>query len=180
MTNGYIVLTKGDAKLYQHAVEAINLGKPIYFVDAENKTIYFGNKIALEDSNVVINAGNDTITIDASNNVTVTTSGGGGAAYIHTLYCLANFGCTDAVATFTLTSNDATPLTIGDIAALVEADHTLIIHTIFISNIELNSEAPIEDIKYDSSNEYVMWGDRAISGEEPDITWFYDLVSLSM
>lgn len=176
MTNGYIVLTKGDAKLFQHAVEAINLGKPIYFADAENKTIYFGNKITVGDEDLVINAGNDTITIDASNNVTVTTSGGGGAAYVHTLYSRANFNCDNNTATFTLTSNDDTPLTIDDIVAMVEADHTLVINTIGITTNYLQEL----DIKYDSSNNNVVWGDRVISGEEPAIFWFYDLVSKSL
>lgn len=74
MTNGYIVLTKGEPNLYKHAVEAINLGKPIYFVDAENKAIYFGTKIALEDADVVIDAGKYTVTIEADNDVLVTTS----------------------------------------------------------------------------------------------------------
>lgn len=64
MTNGYIVLTKGDAKLYQHAVEAINLGKPIYYADG-NK-VAFVNSIELDSTNVVIKISDKQITV-ASN-----------------------------------------------------------------------------------------------------------------
>lgn len=176
MTNGYIVLTKGDDKLYQHAVEAINLGKPIYFVDAENKTIYFGNTIALSASDVVITAGNSTVTINSSNNVTVTTSGGG-VGFIHTCYGAANFSCLDSLATFTLTSNDDTPLTIADIVALVEAEPTLVIHTL---GIDITDLTYYRSLDIEKSDDNVVWGDRNISGEEPNIHWFYDVVSKSL
>ncbi len=178
MTNGYIVLTKGDSKLYQHAVEAINLGKPIYFVDAENKTIYFGNTIALSGSDVVITAGNSTVTIESDNDVTVTTSGGG-VGFIHTCYGSANFYCSDEIATFTLTSNDDTPLTTTDIVALIVAEPTLIIHTLCITDIAgYDGEPTLLDIE--KSGDDVVWGDRVISGETPDINWFYDVVSKSL
>lgn len=69
MTNGYIVLTKGDSKLYQHAVEAINLGKPIYYADG-NK-VAFVNSIELVSTNVVIKTSDKQITVEADGTETV-------------------------------------------------------------------------------------------------------------
>lgn len=80
MTNGYIVLTKGEPNLYKHAVAAITLGKPIYYADG-NK-VAFVNSIELDSTNVVIKTSDKQITIEADGDVTVTTSGG---LYVHTL-----------------------------------------------------------------------------------------------
>lgn len=61
MTNGYIVLTKGEPNLYKHAIEAITLGKPIYYADG-NK-VAFVNSIELVSTNVVIKTSDKQITV---------------------------------------------------------------------------------------------------------------------
>lgn len=61
MTNGYIVLTKGEPNLYKHAVEAITLGKPIYYADG-NK-VAFVNSIELVSTDVVIKTSDKQITV---------------------------------------------------------------------------------------------------------------------
>lgn len=61
MTNGYIVLTKGEPNLYKHAVEAITLGKPIYYADG-NK-VAFVNSIELVSTDVVIKTSDTQITV---------------------------------------------------------------------------------------------------------------------
>lgn len=63
MTNGYIVLTKGEPNLYKHAVEAITLGKPIYYADG-NK-VAFVNSIELVSTDVVIKTSDKQITVKA-------------------------------------------------------------------------------------------------------------------
>lgn len=68
MTNGYIVLTKGDSKLYEHAVEAINLGKPVYYADG-NK-VAFVNSIELVSTDVVIKTSDKQITVEADGTAT--------------------------------------------------------------------------------------------------------------
>lgn len=68
MTNGYIVLTKGEPNLYKHAVEAITLGKPIYYADG-NK-VAFVNSIELDSTNVVIKTSDKQITVEADGIVT--------------------------------------------------------------------------------------------------------------
>ena len=61
MTNGYIVLTKGEPNLYKHAIEAITLGKPIYYADG-NK-VAFVNSIELVSTDVVIKTSDKQITV---------------------------------------------------------------------------------------------------------------------
>ncbi len=68
MTNGYIVLTKGEPNLYKHAVEAITLGKPIYYADG-NK-VAFVNSIELVSSDVVIKTSDKQITVESDGTVT--------------------------------------------------------------------------------------------------------------
>lgn len=67
MTNGYIVLTKGEPNLYKHALEAINLGKPIYYADG-NK-VAFVNSIELDSTNVVIKTSDKQITVASNDTV---------------------------------------------------------------------------------------------------------------
>lgn len=68
MTNGYIVLTKGEPNLYKHAVDAINLGKPIYYADG-NK-VAFVNSIELVSTDVVIKTSDKQITVEADGTAT--------------------------------------------------------------------------------------------------------------
>lgn len=80
MTNGYIVLTKGEPNLYKHAVEAITLGKPIYYADG-NK-VAFVNSIELVSTDVVIKTSNTQITVASDDTLTEVEKG------------LYRYGCT--------------------------------------------------------------------------------------
>lgn len=64
MTNGYIVLTKGEPNLYKHAVAAIDLGKPVYYADG-NK-VAFVNSIELDSTNVIIKTSDKQITVTSN------------------------------------------------------------------------------------------------------------------
>ena len=68
MTNGYIVLTKGEPNLYKHAIEAITLGKPIYYADG-NK-VAFVNSIELVSTDVVIKTSDKQITVASDGTTT--------------------------------------------------------------------------------------------------------------
>lgn len=68
MTNGYIVLTKGEPNLYKHAVAAIDLGKPVYYADG-NK-VAFVNSIELDSTNVIIKTSDKQITVTSDGSAT--------------------------------------------------------------------------------------------------------------
>ena len=68
MTNGYIVLTKGEPNLYKHAAAAIDLGKPVYYADG-NK-VAFVNSIELVSTDVVIKTSDKQITVTSNGSAT--------------------------------------------------------------------------------------------------------------
>ena len=81
MTNGYIVLTKGEPNLYKHAVAAIDLGKPVYYADG-NK-VAFVNSIELDSTNVIIKTSDKQITV-TSNGTEIEAEKG---LYMHEIIC---------------------------------------------------------------------------------------------
>ena len=116
MTNGYIVLTKGDSKLYQHALEAINLGKPIYYVDG-NK-VAFVNSIELDSTNVVIKTSDKQITVEADGATTDASL----KEYTHHVtlqITVADDNVTDMYATMTIKSTKSTSLTLNEFKDLI-------------------------------------------------------------
>lgn len=112
MTNGYIVLTKGEPNLYKHAIEAITLGKPIYYADG-NK-VAFVNSIELVSTNVVIKTSDKQITV-ASDGTTIDVSLKEYTHHVVLQITVTDDNVSDMYALITIKSTKSTSLTLNEV-----------------------------------------------------------------
>lgn len=112
MTNGYIVLTKGEPNLYKHAIEAITLGKPIYYADG-NK-VAFVNSIELVSTDVVIKTSDKQITV-ASDGTTTDASLKEYTHHVTLQISVTGDNVADMYASLTIRNNNEEAMTIDEV-----------------------------------------------------------------